>query len=598
MFAFYRRLVRRVIVVLALAAALGSPSADAGFPPPTPGGDWFPVWSPDGSAIAFTSTRGHIGLHVVARDGSGERRLPLPFVVGGWFAFSPDWSWLAFASFESRPGANLVVARPEASEMRSLGEVWAGETPSWSPDGARVAFVRSDSGSRSVYVVGIDGTGLVRVAPDATAPSWSPGGARIAFLQLEGNRPTGIAVAEPLAIRTLASGLDIRSARELAWSRDGTRLATVSYDAATKSWALEVVPIDDSERLSVKLPSPVNDAWSPGSVVRVAWRGSESIAVSAGQIYEFVLSTGRFRLISAFGQEASYSPDGRELLFSGNGECRDRSGIYRAPAEGGEAVRLTNDCRIRGTAGRDVLRGTEWFDLIQGLGADDELTVDDRYAGDDVEGGDGDDTIRGGNGRNHLDGGRGADRIDGGSGSDTLTGGAGRDMLFAGGGPDTIHAADGAPDRISCGTNLSPTSNGGFELDVAYVDAGDQVAKDCELVRDRTGAVVRATASANLTIRVWPRGSRGRSWRTALRCEPPGGTLPRAAAACRRIASRLDPFAPVRDDRGCRKVYGGPQLAQVSGRFRGGRVVSKFNRLTACEIARWDRLAFLFVRRN
>jgi hypothetical protein len=79
-----------------------------------------------------------------------------------------------------------------------------------------------------------------------------------------------------------------------------------------------------------------------------------------------------------------------------------------------------------------------------------------------------------------------------------------------------------------------------------------------------------------------------------LRCNPAGGTLPHPAAACRRLARSKAPFAPTPKDTACAQIYGG-QVALVRGRFRGRPLVARFSRTDGCEIARWNRVAFLFV---
>jgi aminoglycoside phosphotransferase (APT) family kinase protein len=79
-----------------------------------------------------------------------------------------------------------------------------------------------------------------------------------------------------------------------------------------------------------------------------------------------------------------------------------------------------------------------------------------------------------------------------------------------------------------------------------------------------------------------------------LRCDPAGGTLPQPARACRRLAQLKDPFAPTPKGTVCTQIYGGPQIAFVTGRFRGRSVRAHFNRKNGCEIARWNRVRFLF----
>jgi hypothetical protein len=105
--------------------------------------------------------------------------------------------------------------------------------------------------------------------------------------------------------------------------------------------------------------------------------------------------------------------------------------------------------------------------------------------------------------------------------------------------------------------------------------------------------VVAATAVTVLSIAVSASGGAPMEHWT-LRCAPAGGSLPHAGFACRRLARLSDPFAPVPSGIACTAIYGGPQIARVTGRFRGRSVWASFNRRNGCEIARWNRLAFLF----
>ena len=103
-------------------------------------------------------------------------------------------------------------------------------------------------------------------------------------------------------------------------------------------------------------------------------------------------------------------------------------------------------------------------------------------------------------------------------------------------------------------------------------------------------------ASTSLHITVWPEGPSMPGKRSyTLQCEPVGGTLPHRASACAKLARVAHPFAPTPKDVACTLIYGGPQEALVTGRFRGHRVRAHFNRKDGCEIARWNRVRFLFA---
>ena len=102
-------------------------------------------------------------------------------------------------------------------------------------------------------------------------------------------------------------------------------------------------------------------------------------------------------------------------------------------------------------------------------------------------------------------------------------------------------------------------------------------------------------ASTSLNITVWPNGvgQPGKHVHT-LRCAPVGGTLPNRGTACRHLAALKAPFAPTPPGTACIQIYGGPQVALVTGRFRGHTVRAHFSRIDGCEIARWNRVRFLF----
>ena len=103
--------------------------------------------------------------------------------------------------------------------------------------------------------------------------------------------------------------------------------------------------------------------------------------------------------------------------------------------------------------------------------------------------------------------------------------------------------------------------------------------------------------STALTIEVWPQGkSKTAAARVrTLRCDPTGGTLPHPHRACRRLAALRAPFREVPRDVACAEIYGGPAVARVLGRSGGQRVATSFERTDGCEIARWERVGFLFA---
>jgi Subtilisin inhibitor-like len=114
-----------------------------------------------------------------------------------------------------------------------------------------------------------------------------------------------------------------------------------------------------------------------------------------------------------------------------------------------------------------------------------------------------------------------------------------------------------------------------------------------------SGSGAARDVTIDLRITVWPDGKeagkpRG-DWR--LQCSPLGGDLPHGDRACFRLASLRRPLAPVSKKAACSQVYGGPDVAHVVGSLRGRRVDATFRRTDGCQIARWDRVDFLFPKR-
>lgn len=566
----------RALAVLAvtcgLAAVGGAASAGTYTPPP---GDYAPVWSPDRSAIVYFTQRQPPGLRVMNPDGSGERVLPLPAPPDGdppSFSFSPDWFWIAFASRE------LVVSRPDGSQRRALGPSNFAARPAWSPDGHRLAFPRG----YALFVVGVDGSGLRELTPHGSEPAWSASSELIAFSRTDDTR------SDVLVVRADGSG-ERNLTRNVAgvhrrpvWSPDG-RIAFVTTDQRTASTRVTAMA-GDGTLLRSFAPGvlPTSLAWSPDGT---------RLLVSGSALAVVDVTSGERRLLSPFGAEADWSRDGRYIVFAASGECRDRTGIYRVDAVTGRRDRLTNDCRITGTPRSDRLRGTATADILLGLAGNDQLTaVTAAFTGDSLYGGPGDDALTGSRQGDLLDGSSGRDRLRGFAGPDFLRGGPGRDVLLGDGGRDHIRAEDGARDRVSCGTNRSRGT--GPELDTAFVDRRDAVDGGCELLY-RGGRADLGAGRTALSILVNVGG--GDVVRT-LRCNPAGGTLLGAAAACRRLAAMRAPLAPVPADRFC-AALGNAVGAHVSGTFAGRRVAVDFTRANACEVERWDRHAFLLAAR-
>jgi TolB protein len=140
-----------------------------------------PTWSPDGSRLAFTL---EYGIYVINADGTGEHRIS----PEGSFDFDPDWSpdggRIAFVS--SGLGTfDLYAMDPDGTDRVQLSHTTgiAEYHPAWSPDGSKIAFSGDHVTSQwHVDVMRADGTGShILVDAYSLEPSWYPDGRKLVF---------------------------------------------------------------------------------------------------------------------------------------------------------------------------------------------------------------------------------------------------------------------------------------------------------------------------------------------------------------------------------------------------------------------------------
>jgi dipeptidyl aminopeptidase/acylaminoacyl peptidase len=310
---------------------------------------------------------------------------PAPPSGPGAAPSAPAWALAAPVAPGATPAAGSLEA--EVERMARIGGCWS---PSFSPDGLRLAFVSNRSGVPQVWTVAFDGVRPERVTnldDQVGRVEWSPDGRLLAFTLAPGGgmnsqiylvRPDGqqlTPISAPELYSKANNLLDgfSHDGRLLLLSSnraDAASLDPFTYEMATGAWRRVASGGGDAQL------SDVSRDGRYGLIQRVRQRGDEDISIVD-------LQAGRETLLTPHQPPASFgtavlSPDGMTIYLASN-QDRDLLAFARLrlarplPGEPPAAAAATGGTGGAGGAGGAGSAGSR----LEVLAARDDAELDD-----------------------------------------------------------------------------------------------------------------------------------------------------------------------------------------------------------------------------
>ncbi len=200
-----------------------------------------------GTKVAYVvKQEGRFELRVADADGQGAQVALAsrePIISPSW---APDGTRIAYVSFEAKKPVVYVHSLTTGQRQVVANFKGSNSAPAWAPDGKQLAVVLSREGGSQIFLINADGSNVRRITQSAavdTEPFFSPDGRSIYFTSDRGGSPQIYRMpasgGEPARI-TFNGSYNVTArpspdGKSLAYiARDGGRFQVVVMDLASK----------------------------------------------------------------------------------------------------------------------------------------------------------------------------------------------------------------------------------------------------------------------------------------------------------------------------------------------------------------------------
>ncbi len=225
-----------------------------------------PNWSPDNSAIAFTSYRnGQQGLYNLdTNTGKVEQIIAQPGLNLG-ADWGPDGKEL-LVSLSHTGNPEIFRINPAGKIIKRLTVSPAIEiSPAWSPGGGELVFTSDRTGTPQLYIIDKDGSGRRRLTFEGKyndSAVWSPRGDRVAYATRMANITQLVLIKPTGEDRRVVTDRTWGNCEDPSWAPDGRHLVFASDRTGTfKLYVYDVVE-ESFRQLTYGNDPDITPAWS------------------------------------------------------------------------------------------------------------------------------------------------------------------------------------------------------------------------------------------------------------------------------------------------------------------------------------------------